>query len=74
MFTKGAWNAIARLDPAHAARYAYDPADLPRTQAGNATLLKLPCFAQADEALVDQYARAFEKVLARADDLPRGQA
>ena len=52
----------------------YDPRDLPRTTSGNASLLKLPGFPQAGAALLDQYAAAFEKVLAHADDLPRETA
>ena len=49
----------------------YDPMDLPRTTAGNASLLKLPSFPQASRELLDQYALAFERVLGHADKLPR---
>ena len=49
----------------------YDPRALPRTESGNGTLLKLPSFPQASKRLLDQYAQAFEKVLAHAALLPR---
>jgi len=70
MFTEGMWKRIARVTGA-AANRTYDPADLPRTQAGNATLLKLPSFPNADRALLDQYAAAFEKVIGQADAVPQ---
>ena len=63
MFTEGEWARIARIDPA---LHTYDPRDLAATMALNATLLKLPSFARADDALIDQYAHAFEKVFAHA--------
>lgn len=72
VFTHNVWSKIARLpatkeNPIH----IYDPADLPNTTLGNGSLLKLPSFPSADEALLEQYAFAFEKVLAHAHDLPR---
>ena len=73
MFTDGTWANVARLT-GEAARRKYDPADLPRTIAGNATLLKLPSFPSATHALLDQYAAAFEKVIAQADRAPREPA
>jgi dTDP-4-amino-4,6-dideoxygalactose transaminase len=74
MFTEGIWAKIARLDGTGIPLRTYDPRDLPQTTMGNASLLKLPSFPQADDELMDQYAAAFEKVLAHADQLPRGQA
>jgi dTDP-4-amino-4,6-dideoxygalactose transaminase len=72
MFTEGTWRSIARLPDDHpAAGRRYDPADLPHTQAGNARLLKLPSFPNAEPALIEQYARAFERVVAHADEIPR---
>jgi perosamine synthetase len=70
VFTHGVWSKIARLpatqeNPIH----TYDPNDLPLTTLGNGSLLKLPSFPSADTALLDQYAFAFEKVLAYADDI-----
>jgi dTDP-4-amino-4,6-dideoxygalactose transaminase len=71
LFTEGHWTKIARLDAAPGGLPVYDPHALPRTEAGNETLLKLPSFAQASTPLLDQYALAFEKVLGHADTLPR---
>ena len=71
MFTEGVWATIARLDGTDIPLRIYDPRDLPRTTAGNATLLKLPSFPSAEKALLDQYAEAFGKVLAHANALPR---
>ena len=70
VFTEGHWARIARL-PAPAASRPFDPADLPRTVAGNARLLRLPVFPNAGPELMEQYARAFEKVFAHASELPR---
>ncbi len=72
VFTQNVWSKIARLpatkeNPIH----VYDSADLPKTILGNGTLLKLPSFPSADEALLDQYFLAFEKVLEHTNDLPR---
>ena len=72
VFTNGVWSKIARLpatpeNPIH----VYDPAALPLTSHGNGSLLKLPSFPSADKELLDQYALAFEKVLAHANDIPR---
>ncbi len=69
VFTEGTWARIARLDESIRPLPRYDKADLPRTTAGNASLLKLPAFPRADEALIEQYATAFEKVLAHAVEL-----
>lgn len=72
LFTEGRWAQVARLpiDPTEAMK-RYDPADLPQTSAANGSLLKLPSFPNADRGLLDQYAQAFAKVLAHANDLPR---
>lgn len=69
VFTEGTWARIARLDDSIRPLPRYDRTDLPRTTAGNASLLKLPAFPRADDALIDQYATAFEKVVAHADAL-----
>lgn len=72
LFTEGHWAAIARLRPTpQQALPTYDPHALPRTEAGNGSLLKLPSFPQATPALLDQYALAFTKVLSHAAKLPR---
>ena len=72
VFTHHIWSKIARLpatpeNPIH----TYNPADLPGTTQGNGSLLKLPAFPSATNELLDQYALAFEKVLAHANDIPR---
>jgi dTDP-4-amino-4,6-dideoxygalactose transaminase len=74
VFTEGVWAAIARLNDRGLDLPVYDPRDLPRTTAGNASLLKLPSFPRASRELVEQYAVAFEKVLSCAADLPREPA
>jgi perosamine synthetase len=73
MFTEGVWAELARIpnDGTHPLP-KYEPGALPRTAAGNASLLKLPSFPRADRRLLDQYALAFEKVLSHASQLPRG--
>ncbi|MCZ6812118.1 MAG: DegT/DnrJ/EryC1/StrS family aminotransferase [Planctomycetota bacterium] len=72
LFAEGHWAKIARLRPSPQRPLPmYDPQALPRTEAGNGSLLKLPCFPRADQALLDQYALAFEKTLGHADELPR---
>jgi dTDP-4-amino-4,6-dideoxygalactose transaminase len=72
LFTEGHWAEVARLE-ATASRSlpTYEPTALPRTTAANGSLVKLPSFPQATDALLDQYADAFEKTLRHADTLPR---
>ncbi len=72
VFTHHVWPKIARLpaSPDHPI-HTYDPTDLPNTTQGNGSLLKLPAFPSATNELLDQYAFAFEKVLAHANDIPR---
>ena len=48
---------------------AYQPDALPRTEAANGTLIRLPAFPSAERRLLDQYAAAFEKVLAHAQEI-----
>lgn len=74
MFTEGTWAKLARFDASSRPVPIYDPNALPRTAAGNASLLKLPSFPRADRPLLEQYVLAFEKVLAHATQLPRGTA
>ncbi|HYD01563.1 MAG TPA: hypothetical protein VEB22_10080, partial [Phycisphaerales bacterium] len=71
VFTEGQWLDLARLrhDPVASAR-KYDPSDLPRTTAGNGSLIKLPSFPSASRELLDQYATAFEKVMGNLERLP----
>jgi perosamine synthetase len=72
MFTEGTWAKVARWTQTDRPLPVFDPAALPRTAAGNASLLKLPSFPRAERGLLDQYVQAFEKVLSHAADLPRG--
>lgn len=70
VFTEGHWKRIAQLtedDPA--AQRRYDPADLPKTVAMNARLLRLPAFPNASRELLDQYLLAFRKVVGHAGEI-----
>ncbi len=73
MFTHDAWRLIARIPPEMDGR-TYDPATLPRTIEGNAQLIKLPGFPNADHDLLDQYASAFRKVVTNADRIAQESA
>jgi dTDP-4-amino-4,6-dideoxygalactose transaminase len=74
LFTEGHWARIARLqETPERPLPRYDPAALPRTEAGNGSLLKLPSFPRASRALLDEYALAFEKVLGHAGELARAE-
>lgn len=70
LFTEGAFARIARL-PETVGRPlpVYRPDALPRTEAAQCELLKLPAFANARIDLMDQYALAFEKVLDHAEEI-----
>ncbi|CAN5730152.1 DegT/DnrJ/EryC1/StrS family aminotransferase [soil metagenome] len=71
VFTTGEWIKLARLQHLPANELpTYDPSDLPKTTAGNGTLIKLPSFPSAGPELIEQYARAFEKVMANLQGLP----
>ena len=67
-FTEGHYAAMARL-PADVPVPVYDPAALPSTTAANGSLMQLPSFPNAGQALLDQYALAFEKVISHADEI-----
>jgi len=70
VFTEGVFVDIARLHGLpRESLPTYRKDDLPRTTAANAQLIQLPAFPSADRALLDQYATAFEKVLAAARDI-----
>ena len=72
LFTEGAWRSIARLGP-EVTPPEYDPNALPGTQSANEALIKLPSFPNADREILDQYIRAFEKVIAGAGDILKQQ-
>jgi len=72
VFTEERFIEIARLQSLPRETLpTYRPDALPRTTAANATLIQLPSFPSADRPLLDQYAKAFEKVLAAAPDIAR---
>ncbi|MEN8197984.1 MAG: DegT/DnrJ/EryC1/StrS family aminotransferase, partial [Pseudomonadota bacterium] len=70
-FTEGRFREIARL-PEGMAVPKYQAAELPRTLAGNETLIKLPTFPNADREILDQYADAFAKVCENAEAILAG--
>jgi len=75
IFTEGKFADIARLRGMPSLTLPTYRADaLPKTQAGLTTLIQLPSFAQADRALLDQYALAFEKVLTSASRIAERSA
>lgn len=67
-FTEGHIQRALRL-PAGLQPLAYQPDALPRTEAANGMLIRLPAFPNADLPLLDQYAAAFEKVLMNAQEI-----
>ncbi len=72
-FTEGHFASVARLPPGLSVP-RYDPEDLPVTIAGSRNLLRLPSFPQAERALLDLYAIAFEKVVTRAATIAASEA
>ena len=73
LFTEGTWQDIARL-PKGAPIREYPPEDLPRTQAGNDLMLKLPSFPNAERSLLDKYITAFQKIVANAVSIKAAKA
>jgi len=72
VFTESRFIEIARLQSLPRETLPTYRADaLKRTTAANATLIQLPWFPSADRPLLDQYAKAFEKVLAAAPDIAK---
>lgn len=69
-FTEGTFAKIARLNKEDVGKLpVYSPDALPRTEAANRELIKLPTFPSASRALLDQYALAFEKVFEYAREI-----
>ncbi len=66
-FTHGIWASVARLTETDLPIYKADA--LPRTEAANQELIKLPNFPKANQDLLDQYVSAFEKVLSHAEEI-----
>lgn len=75
VFTEDRFIDLARLRHLpRASLPVYKLDALPRTAAGNEQLLQLPSFPNADRALLDQYARAFEKVIGAAAEIAAAPA
>jgi perosamine synthetase len=71
LFTEGAFKDILRL-ASDVPMPVYRPDALPRTEAMNRTLIRLPAFPQAETALLDQYVLAFRKVFESAREITQG--
>lgn len=70
LFTEGEYKRILRPDAkSFGTLPEYRPDALPRTGAAAAELIRLPVFPFAERELLDQYARAFEKVVAHAAEI-----
>lgn len=63
LFTEGLYKKIARLQGLGIPLPEYCPDALPRTEAANGEMIKLPSFPLADRDLLNQYLHAFRKVL-----------
>ena len=73
LFTEGRYAQIARLEGhPDVLLPEYRPDALPVTEAASREFLRLPTFSRAETELLDQYADAFEKVLANVDALSEG--
>lgn len=69
-FTEGHFAKIARIEGLKEVDLpVYHPDALPKTESYNGELLKLPCFHSADRDLLDQYHRAFEKVMSHVPEI-----
>ncbi len=69
-FTHGLWAGVARLTETDSLKLPTYKADaLPRTEAANQELIKLPVFPNAKQDLLDQYVAAFEKVLSHGKEI-----
>lgn len=73
LFTEGAFREVLRL-PADVSPPTYRADTLPRTEALNRSLIRLPAFPQAPVELLDQYALAFRKVIAAAKEIAARRA
>jgi len=67
-FTEGAFKDVLRLN-ADQTSPDYKNVSLPVTEAANNGLLKLPSFPGKDNGILEQYARAFEKVMAYQNEI-----
>jgi perosamine synthetase len=64
IFTEGHFTRIARLDRSNMPKYLPDA--LPKTEAVNNQMIKLPSFPAANQEILDQYVFAFRKVLSNS--------
>ena len=70
LFTEGHFARIARLEGRHDIELPnYRRDALPNTEAATRNLIKLPNFPSAKRDLLDQYVRAFDKVLSHAEQI-----
>jgi dTDP-4-amino-4,6-dideoxygalactose transaminase len=70
LFTEGRFariGALALMDETRLPRYQANA--LPRTERANGELIRLPTFPFAEEALLQQYVRAFQKVMNQAREI-----
>ena len=67
-FTEGCFKEVARLSP-DVTPPVYLPNALPQTEKANQGLIKLPSFPNADQAILDQYLEAFQKVVDHAEEI-----
>ncbi|HRH46146.1 MAG TPA: DegT/DnrJ/EryC1/StrS family aminotransferase [Pyrinomonadaceae bacterium] len=69
-FTHGLWKSVARLPETDSIKLpTYKPDALPRTEAANQELIKLPVFPNANRDLLDQYVLAFGRVLSHTTEI-----
>ena len=66
-FTEGLFKDILRLGSTKFP--TYNPTDLPKTQMVNGTLIKLPSFPSAKKDILNQYIKAFTKVVTNAKEI-----
>lgn len=67
-FTEGAFKDVLRL-PEGTRLPDYNECSLPITEASNNRLLKLPSFPGKDNGIIDQYIRAFDKVIKHSKEI-----
>jgi len=67
IFTEGHFARIARIDGSNLQKYLPDA--LPKTEAVNSQMIKLPSFPSANQEILDQYILAFRKVLSSSTEI-----
>lgn len=71
-FTEGHWRKVARIEGTGALP-DYSQVSLPQTEAAAPRLLRLPVFAQRDNGIIDDYIRAFQKVVDNREAIENGR-